>query len=86
MVERPEVCSSFRCQLTTLANFGAAVFGYDNTGVADSCYATISNVPGSVGSFGTVVHPIEMVSPSGSTLDTASSLASDEMGFMVTYG
>ncbi len=34
-----------------LANFGTVYFGYDNTGVSGTCYATISGVNGPIGSF-----------------------------------
>ena len=84
IVERPEVCSGFRCQLATLSNFGTANFGDDYTSVSGTSYATVNGVTGPVSSF--TWHAINMVSSFGGALDTTSGLSSDGTSFTVTYG
>jgi hypothetical protein len=84
IVERPEVCSIFRCQLTTLANFGAAEFGSDYTSVSGTNFATVGGLTGSISALGGTA--INMVSMSGSLLDRANGLSGDGTSFTVTYG
>jgi hypothetical protein len=60
-----------------LANFGQVDFS--------SCYATISGSEGSIGSFGTAINPITMVSESGADKATPSSLSADGTSFSVTW-
>jgi peptidase A4-like protein len=70
-----------------LADFGTVYFGTDNTGVSSTNYATINGVTGSIGSFGSNVQVITMVSNSGSGAIKAqpSSLSSDGTSFSVTW-
>ena len=71
------------CRLTTLSNFGTAVFGLDNTGVGGTSYSTINGVTGPISSASNVA--ITMVS--GSTiLAEPSSLSNDGTSFSVAYG
>jgi hypothetical protein len=69
-----------------LADFGTAYYGVDNTGVASTNYATVSGVTRTMGSFGSAVQEITMVSSSGSTEATPSSISSDGTSFSVAWG
>lgn len=75
IVERPEVCSGFRCSLTTLSNFGSVPF--------TSGTATIGTSTGSISAFSDVA--ITMVG-SSSVLAEPSSLDSTGTSFSVAYG
>jgi len=68
-----------------LANFGTALFGSDNTGVSNTCFATIGGVPGSIGSFGSSVNQINMVTSRGALKDSTSALSNDGTSFSVTW-
>jgi hypothetical protein len=68
-----------------LANFGTANYGYDNTGVSGTCYATIGGSTEPIGSFGSAVQTITMVSNSGATKALPSALSSDGTSFSVTW-
>ncbi len=68
-----------------LANFGTVNFGYDSTKVAGTCYATVGGVTGYIGSFGSAVQEITMVSGSGAVKALPSSLSSDGTSFSVTW-
>lgn len=68
-----------------LADFGTAYFGTDNTGIASTNYATINGVTGTIGSFGSSVQTITMVSNSGATKAQPSSLSSDGTSFSVKW-
>ncbi|MDG6988864.1 MAG: hypothetical protein JRN21_06005 [Nitrososphaerota archaeon] len=81
ITERPAIGGS----LTTLANFGTASYGQDNTGVSGTCYATIGGTMQSFGTFSSVAS-INMVTNNGKTLATTSSLSSDGSSFTVTFG
>ena len=66
-----------------LADFGTAVYGVDNTSVTGTSEATVSGTTAPIGSFGSNVYQITMVSSSNpSVLKAApSSLSSDGMSF-----
>lgn len=70
-----------------LADFGTVYFGYDSTGAASTCYATIGGVTGPIGSFGSSVQKITMVSQSSTTTLKAqpSALSSDGTSFTITW-
>jgi hypothetical protein len=69
-----------------LANFGTAYFGSDYTGVPYTCSATIGGVSGPIGSFGSSVEQINMVTNRGVLKDSTSSLSSpDGTSFSVTW-
>ncbi len=70
-----------------LADFGTAKFGLDNTGQANTNYATVSGTTAAIGSFGTNVQTITMVSNSGShaTKASPSNLSSDGTSFSVAW-
>ena len=68
-----------------LADFGTVLYGTDNTSVASTCYATISGTTGPIGSFGSSVQSISMVSGSGAIKAQPSSLSSDGTSFSVTW-
>lgn len=84
IVERPELCSVFRCSLTNLANFGTAQFGLDYTGLSGTNTATVNGVSGAISSFPNTA--INMVNSNGATIDQTSVLTSDGTSFSVTYG
>lgn len=68
-----------------LADFGTVTFGYDNTNVKSTCYATVSGVTGPIGSFGSSVQTITMVTRSSSTKAQPSTLSSDGTSFSITW-
>jgi len=68
-----------------LANFGTVSYGTDNTGIASTCYATISGTTGAIGSFGASVQQITMVTNSGVVKAQPSPLSSDGTSFSVTW-
>ena len=80
-----EAPSSYRGVLP-LSNFGTAYYGSDYTSVAGTCSATVSGSTGSIGSFGSAVQTITMVSNSGATKALPSTpLSSDGTSFTVTW-
>jgi Peptidase A4 family len=66
-----------------LANFGTAVYGMDSTGVIGTSDATVSGTTAPIGSFGSNVYQINMVSVSDPSVLKAlpSSLSSDGTSF-----
>jgi peptidase A4-like protein len=68
-----------------LADFGTVNFGLDHTGVANTCYATISGTQGAFNSLGANVHKITMVTNSGATKASPSNPSSDNTSFSVTW-
>lgn len=66
-----------------LANFGTAYFGYDFTSVSLTCYANISGTTGPIGSFGSMIQQITMVSSTGEAIAQPSSLSGDGTSFSV---
>ena len=68
-----------------LANFGTVSYGTDNTGISSTCFATISGTTGAIGSFGSSVQQITMVSNSGTVKAQPSSLSSDGTSFSVSW-
>lgn len=69
-----------------LADFGTAYYGLDNTGISSTCYATVGSVTGSIGSFGSSVQQISMVTSSGAVQAQPSSLSNDGTSFSVQWG
>ncbi len=68
-----------------LANFGTVSWGYDNTNVANTNYATISGTTAAIGSFGAAVHQITMVTSGGAVKASPSALTSDGTSFTVNW-
>ncbi len=68
-----------------LSNFGTAYFGQDTTGTSGTCFATISGKSGPVGSFGSNVQEITMVTSSGAVKASPSALSSDGTSFSVQW-
>lgn len=68
-----------------LADFGTVSFGADTTGVASTCTATVGGVSGAVGSFGSGVQSITMVTSSNAIKASPSALSSDGTSFSVTW-
>lgn len=68
-----------------LADFGTVSFGTDTTGVASTCTATIGGVSGTIGSFGTSVQSITMVTSSNAVKASTSAVSSDGTSFAVTW-
>lgn len=79
-----EAPSSRRISLP-LADFGTAYFGFDNTGINSTCYATVSGATGTIASFASSVQQITMVTPSGTTKAQPSSLSSDGTSFSIEW-
>ncbi len=89
IVEAPAICTLFRCRLASLSNFGTVAFGQDYTGLtaATNCAATINGVTGSIGSFGSAVQEITMVSQSNHSVVKAmpSALTTDGTSFTAQW-
>jgi hypothetical protein len=68
-----------------LANFGTSYFGVDATGVASTSYAAIGGLSLSIGSFGSSLQSITMVTKSGAVKAQPSALSSDGTSFLVTW-
>ena len=68
-----------------LADFGTVSFGTDTTGIALTCDATIGGVAGAIGSFGSAVQSISMVTSGGATKAQPSALSSDGTSFSVAW-
>jgi hypothetical protein len=68
-----------------LADFGAAYFGYDFTSIALSCYATVNGVTGAIGSFGSSVYELTMVTSNLIIKAQPSVLSSDGTSFSVKW-
>lgn len=66
-----------------LADFGTVYFGFDNTGINSTCYATVSGATGTIASFGSSVQQITMIASSGTTKAQPSSLSSDGTSFSI---
>ena len=67
-----------------LAAFGGAQLGEDFDGVQGTNVATVSGASGPIGSFGSSVVPITMVSPAGATLASPGPLSADGTSFSVS--
>jgi hypothetical protein len=89
IVEAPETCILIKCSLTSLSNFGTVGFGQDATKITVkvNCAATINDVTGPIGSFGSAVQEITMVSQSNSAVVKAqpSALSTDGTSFSLTW-
>ncbi len=68
-----------------LSDFGTVYFGQDSTGTSGTCFATISGNSGPVGSFGSNVQKITMVTSSGAVKASPSALSSDGTSFSVQW-
>ena len=68
-----------------LANFGTAKYGLDYTSVAGTCYATVGGVNGQIGSFGSAVQSVTMVTSRGVTKASPSALSTDGTSFTMTW-
>lgn len=68
-----------------LADFKTAYFGTDYTSVASTCYATVGGTTGAIGSFGTAVQSITMVTNRGVLKDSISALSTDGTSFYATW-
>ncbi len=68
-----------------LSDFGTVYFGQDTTGIGGTCFATISGNSASIGSFGSNVQKITMVTSSGAVKASPSTLSSDGSSFSVQW-
>ena len=64
-----------------LADFGTAYFGLNYTAVASTSYATVGGKTSAIGSFGSSVQEITMVTPNGTIKAQPSGLSSDGTSF-----
>jgi hypothetical protein len=86
IAEAPSSCTRRSCEVLPLADFGTVDFGGDYTGVSSTCYATVSGVSAAIGSFGTNVSEITMVTNSGADEAIPSGFsAADGSSFTVTW-
>jgi len=89
VVEAPETCVLVKCSLTSLSDFGTAGFGSDNTGItaAVNCAVTMNGVTGTLGSYGSAVQEITMVSQSNPSVVKAlpSAISTDGTSFTVEW-
>ncbi len=81
--ERPELCTSTSCSLSTLSNFGTAYYGDGYTGSQYTNYATVNGIDSAIGKL--PYTNITMVSSTGSVLAAPSSLAYNGTSFTMTY-
>jgi len=72
-------------QVLPLANFGTALYGYDNTNVASTGYATVNGVTNPIGSFGSAVWTLTMVTQRLTVKAAPSTLTSDRTSFTVAW-
>lgn len=79
-----EAPSSTRGVLS-LANFGVAKYGSDNTAVSGTCYATVGGVNGQISSFGSAVQKITMTTSKGVTKASPTALSTDGTSFQVAW-
>ncbi|MDG6902646.1 MAG: hypothetical protein JRM80_11910 [Nitrososphaerota archaeon] len=86
IVEAPSTCL-LKCHLTSLADFGTAKFGLDNTGISMTCELIMNGATGSIGSFGSNVQEITMVSQTNPSQVKAqpSALATDGQSFTIQW-
>jgi hypothetical protein len=82
--ERPALCFSAVCMLTTLANFGKAYYGLGYTAIPQTEYATVAGSTLQIGALQN--ENITMVSSGGSVLASPSPLTYNGTSFIVTYG
>ena len=68
-----------------LANFGTIKWGSDYTGVSSTNFATVSGKTAAIGSFGSNVHAITMVTSGGATKASPSGLSSDGTSFTIAW-
>jgi hypothetical protein len=68
-----------------LADFGTAYYGFDFTLIALTCYATVNGVTGAIGSFGSSVYELTMVTSNLIVKAQPSTLSSDGMSFSVKW-
>jgi hypothetical protein len=68
-----------------LANFGTISWGSDYTGVSSTNFATVSGKAGAIGSFGSNVHEMTMVTSNGATKASPSSLSTDGTSFTIMW-
>ena len=84
--ERPELCNSRSCSLTTLSNFGTAYYGSDYTHQPLTEYPTINGQFSALGSSAWQNENIVMFANNGvKEIAAPSSLSSDGTSFMMTY-
>ena len=76
---------SSKTGIVPLANFGTVKFGQDYTGVPNSCFATLSGTSGPLGSFGSRIQEITMVSPSFAIKATTTAFSPDLTSFAVNW-
>jgi hypothetical protein len=68
-----------------LANFGTVNFGGGSSATGTSDRATIAGISGPIGSFGSSVVRVQMVSASGAVMASPSQLSPSSSGFSVTW-
>ena len=68
-----------------LANFGTGYLGSDYTSVTGTCYCSLGGTSAPIGSFGSAVQSITMVSKSGAVKASTSGLSTDGTSFTATW-
>jgi hypothetical protein len=72
-------------QILPLANFGTGYYGIDYTSIASTGYATVNGATGTIGSFGSAVYELVMVTTSLTVKAQPSALSSDGASFFVAW-
>ncbi|MGO8807000.1 MAG: G1 family glutamic endopeptidase [Candidatus Bathyarchaeia archaeon] len=80
IVEAPATISDNVITILPLADFHTVYYGYDNTGVSGTCYATVGGVSGSIGSFPSA-NIVQIIMIDGPATATPSALSSDGKSF-----
>lgn len=86
ITEAPETCTLLKCKLTTLSDFGTVGFGTDNGGVT-ACTLGVGGSVADLGTFGSAIEELTMVSQSNSNVVKAqpSALSADGTSFTVQW-
>jgi hypothetical protein len=72
-------------RILPLANFGTTYFGYENTKIDGTCFATINGVSENIASSGSSVNSITMVNNKGRVKAQPSALSSSGTSFNVAW-
>jgi hypothetical protein len=88
IVEAPSVCHLIKCSLASLSNFGTTGFGADNVGgTSMDCAVAVNGVLAPIGTYGSAIQEIAMVSQSNPTIvkSQPSAISADGTSFTVQW-
>jgi hypothetical protein len=89
IVEAPETCVLVKCSLASLSDFGTVGFGSDNSGITaiPNCAVAVNGVLAPLGTYGSAIQEITMVSQSNPSVVKAqpSAISADGTSFTVQW-